>query len=96
MITALALIALLQTTPGAQLMGPIWVSQRVDVRGQVIAVDGGCFQLAVAQGGGRLWACGREPVPAINSEAHVQGVVSDTRMKRAGPCGGLYRSWLYS
>jgi len=90
MITALALIALLQAAPGAQVMGPGWLGQHVDVRGQVIAVDGGCFQLAVERGGidgagGRLWACGRDPVPAINTETHVQGVVSDTRMTRMGP-----------
>jgi hypothetical protein len=90
MITALALIAFLQAAPGAQVMGPSWVDQRVDVRGQVIAVDGGCFQLAVDRAGiigagGRLWACGSGPTPDLNTDAHVRGVVSDTRMTRVGP-----------
>lgn len=90
MITALVLATLLQATPGVQLLGPSWVGQHVDARGQVIAVDGGCYQLAVERGGingagGRLWACGQGAVPLINSETHVQGVVSDTRMTRMGP-----------
>lgn len=87
---ALALLAALQVAPGAQLMGPGWVGQRVDVRGTVIAVDGGCYQVAVEReglpgAGGRLWACGQGPAPVLNSEAHVQGVVRDTRMTRVGP-----------
>ena len=71
-------------------MGPGWVGQRVDVHGTVIAVDGDCVELAVdRQGipgaGGRLWACGSAPTPDLNTEAHVLGVVSDTRMTRMGP-----------
>lgn len=71
-------------------MGPGWVGQSVDVRGTVIAVDGGCYQLAVERqglqgAGGRLWACGSAPAPDLNTEAHVHGVVRDTRMTRMGP-----------
>ena len=86
----LALLVALQTSPGAQVMGPGWVGQSVDVRGTVIAVDGGCYQLAVEReglpgAGGRLWACGSGPAPDLNTEAHVRGVVRDTRMTRMGP-----------
>ncbi len=87
---AFALLVALQTSPGAQVMGPGWVGQRVDVRGTVFAVDGDCAELAVdRQGipgaGGRLWACGSGPAPDLNSTAHVHGVVRDTRMTRMGP-----------
>ena len=87
---ALLLSAALQATPGAQVMGPGWLGQHLDVRGTVIAVDGTCYQLAVERqglpgAGGRLWACGRGSAPGLNTEAHVQGVVSDTRMTRMGP-----------
>lgn len=91
MMAALALAVALQTSPGAQVMGPGWVGQRVDVRGPVIAVDGACYQVAVERNGingagGRLWACSKNGrVPDLGVVAHVRGTVTDTRMTRMGP-----------
>ena len=87
---AVALLVALQVAPGAQVMGPSWLGQTVDVHGTVIAVDGDCYQVAVERqgipgAGGRLWACGSGPTPDLNSTAHVHGVVRDTRMTRMGP-----------
>lgn len=91
MMAALALALALQTAPGAQVMGPGWVGQHVDVRGPVIEVNGDCYQLAVARdgiegAGGRLWACSKHGrVPDLGDVAHVRGTVTDTRMTRMGP-----------
>lgn len=78
--------------PGAQMLGPQWLGQRVDVRGFVIAWDGACRQVAVEhdgiQGaGGRVWACYADGmrVPDLGEDVRVRGVVSDTRMTRMGP-----------
>ena len=97
MIVLAALLLASALAPGAQMLGPQWLGQRVDVRGQVIAmvddpVHGACRQLAVERDGisgadGRLWACypDNDTAPFINDQVRVRGVVSDTRMTRMGP-----------
>lgn len=86
---ALVLAAALQTAPGSQVLGSGWVGRHVDVRGQVIAIDGACYELAIERqsipgAGGRLWACGKATTPQLNTMTHVAGVVRDTRMTRMG------------
>ncbi|BFI94988.1 MAG: hypothetical protein RSP_04980 [Rhodanobacter sp.] len=92
MMTALALALALQTTPGAQVMGPGWVGQHVDATGPVIAVSDRCVEIAVERqgifgAGGRVWACVRphDPLPSMGSMLRVSGKVTDTRMTRMGP-----------
>jgi len=78
--------------PGAQILGPQWLGQHIDVRGVVIAWDRNCRQVEVTRNGfvgagGRVWACyadGRR-APALGEQVRVRGAVSDTRMTRMGP-----------
>ncbi|KRE90814.1 hypothetical protein ASG87_01375 [Frateuria sp. Soil773] len=90
--TSLTLTVHAQEPPGAQVLGPSWIGQQIDVRGFVIAWDGDCRQVAVERdgiegAGGRVWACYGPGMraPELSEEAHVRGVVSDTRMTRMGP-----------
>lgn len=78
--------------PHAQLLGPSWLGQHIDVRGFVIAWDGDCRQVAVERNGiegagGRVWACYAPgvSVPDLGDDVRVRGLVSDTRMTRMGP-----------
>jgi hypothetical protein len=91
-LTSMLLLAALGTQSSAQVLGPRWNGHHVDVRSQVIAMDGDCRQIAVdANGisgsGGRLWACYRDyrKAPGLLETAHVKGEVTDTRMTRMGP-----------
>lgn len=90
MLVALALAAFAAATPppGAQVMGPAWVGQRLDVAGRVIAINGDCAEVNVWRdglpGAGRVWLCGRKAPPDLNAWLRVRGVVSGTRMTRVG------------
>lgn len=81
----------LATTPTAQVMGPGWRGQHLEVEGQVIALDGPCRQLAVTGQGidgaaGRLWVCyDHVSPPDMGEHVRAAGTVTDTRMTRLGP-----------
>lgn len=91
---ALALLATAATSavaappPGAQIIGPAWVGQRLDVAGRVIATDGHCAEINVWRdglpGAGRVWLCGRGESPDLLSWVHVRGTVTSTRMTWVG------------
>lgn len=74
--------------PGAQVMGPAWVGQRLDVAGRVIAIDGDCAEVNVwhngLPGAGRVWLCTGKSAPDLMAWVHVRGKVSGTRMTRVG------------
>lgn len=86
---ALATAASAAPPPGAQVMGPAWVGQRMDVAGRVIAIDDRCAEVNVWRNGlpgaGRVWVCTRHDAPNLLSWVHVKGTVTGTRMTRIGP-----------
>jgi len=86
---ALATAAGAAPPPGAQVMGPAWVGQRMDIAGRVIAINGRCAEVNVWRNGlpgaGRVWFCTRSEAPDLLSWARVKGTVTRTRMTRVGP-----------
>lgn len=83
---------LAQVTPGAQVLGPSWQGQAVDVQGTVIAENGSCRQIGVDRDGlsgvgGRLWGCWTDPAraPSLGQVTRIHGVVATTRLTRMGP-----------
>lgn len=93
MLMGLSLVAVgvqAQVPPGAQVLGPAWRNQMLDVHGTVIAQAPGCRQVAVDRdgwpgGAGRVWWCGAHSLPEMGQSVHVKGKVIDTRMTRMGP-----------
>lgn len=85
---AFAASAVAATPPGAQVMGPSWVGQRLDVAGRVIAIDGHCAEINVWRdgmpGAGRVWICSRRDAPDLLSWMRVKGTVTGTRMTWVG------------
>lgn len=86
---AFAISAAAAPPPGAQVMGPAWVGQRLDVAGRVLAVDGRCAEINVWRNGlpgaGRVWLCTRHEAPDLLAWVRVKGTVTGTRMTRVGP-----------